>query len=244
VIKKSVTGEKVEQKAIDKKIKDLLSNNKTKKDVIYFNEVKKIPIHSVRVITGLDNNSMRAVRCNHDGEPITFVKLGNNHHIAIYKDKNEKYQEHLCNFWHAVERKKYNIPVIIENPDKIWDEILENPDSYPQDFLNKLPDPSWHLVLSFQANEMFVLGLSNEEFDQYFVDKNYAILSNHLYRVQKLSTNQYFFRKQNDTSSDLSSLYRKIEYLKQLSIQSLLKENPIKVRINYLGEIVDYKKTF
>jgi CRISPR-associated endonuclease Csn1 len=91
---------------------------------------------------------------------------------------------------------------------------------------------------------MFILGLSNEEFDQYINEKNYAIISNHLYRVQKLSTNQYFFRKQNDTSSDLSSLYRKIEYLKQLSIQSLLKENPIKVRINYLGEIVDYKKTF
>jgi CRISPR-associated endonuclease Csn1 len=244
VIKKSVNGEKVDQKAIDKKIKDLLSNNKTKKDVIYFNEVKKIPIHSVRVITGLDNNSMRAVRCNHDGEPITFVKLGNNHHIAIYKDKNEKYQEHLCNFWHAVERKKYNIPVIIEHPDKIWDQVLVNPDKYQQEFLNKLPDPSWHFVLSFQANEMFILGLSNEEFDQYINEKNYAIISNHLYRVQKLSTNQYFFRKQNDTSSDLSSLYRKIEYLKQLSIQSLLKENPIKVRINYLGEIVDYKKTF
>jgi len=187
---------------------------------------------------------MRAVRCNHDGEPITFVKLGNNHHIAIYKDKNEKYQEHLCNFWHAVERKKYNIPVIIEHPDKIWDQVLVNPDKYQQEFLNKLPDPSWHFVLSFQANEMFILGLSNEEFDQYINEKNYAIISNHLYRVQKLSTNQYFFRKQNDTSSDLSSLYRKIEYLKQLSIQSLLKENPIKVRINYLGEIVDYKKTF
>lgn len=244
VIKKSVNGEKVDQKAIDKKIKDLLSNNKTKKDVIYFNEVKKIPIHSVRVITGLDNNSMRAVRCNHDGEPITFVKLGNNHHIAIYKDKNEKYLEHLCDFWHAVERKKYKLPIIIEHPDKIWDHILEESDKYPQDFLNNLPDPSWDFVFSFQANEMFILGLSNEEFDQYINDNNYAILSNHLYRVQKLSTNQYFFRKQNDTSSDLSSLYRKIEYLKQLSIQSLLKENPIKVRINYLGEIVDYKKTF
>jgi len=244
VIKKSVQGDKVDQKAIDKKIKEILANSKNVKEEVYFNYAKHIPIRSVRVFTGLNESSMRPIRLNDKNEPITFVKLGNNHHIAIYQDKNEKYQEHLCDFWHAVERKKYNIPVIIENPDKIWDEILENPDSYPQDFLNKLPDPSWHLVLSFQANEMFVLGLSNEEFDQYFVDKNYAILSNHLYRVQKLSTNQYFFRKQNDTSSDLSSLYRKIEYLKQLSIQSLLKENPIKVRINYLGEIVDYKKTF
>jgi len=244
VIKKSVQGDKVDQKAIDKKIKEILTNSKNVKEEVYFNYAKHIPIRSVRVFTGLNESSMRPIRLNDKNEPITFVKLGNNHHIAIYQDKNEKYQEHLCDFWHAVERKKYNIPVIIENPDKIWDEILENPDSYPQDFLNKLPDPSWHLVLSFQANEMFVLGLSNEEFDQYFVDKNYAILSNHLYRVQKLSTNQYFFRKQNDTSSDLSSLYRKIEYLKQLSIQSLLKENPIKVRINYLGEIVDYKKTF
>lgn len=244
VIKKSVTEGKVEQKAIDKKIKEIISNSKNKKEEIYFNEVKKIPIHSVRVTTGLDNKSIRAIRYNANGEPITFVKTGNNHHVALYKDKNEKYQEHLCDFWHAVERKKYKLPIIIEHPDKIWDHILEESDKYPQDFLNNLPDPSWDFVFSFQANEMFILGLSNEEFDQYINDKNYAILSNHLYRVQKLSTNQYFFRKQNDTSSDLSSLYRKIEYLKQLSIQSLLKENPIKVRINYLGEIVDYKKTF
>jgi len=245
VIKKSVNGEKVDQKAIDKKIKDILSNSKTKKDVIYFNEVKKIPIHSVRVLTGLDNNSMRAIRCNHNGEPITFVKLGNNHHIALYKDKNEKYQEHLCNFWHAVERKKYNIPVIIEHPDKIWDQVLVNPDKYQQEFLNKLPDPSWHFVLSFQANEMFILGLSNEEFDQYINEKNYSILSNHLYRVQKVSSFYYMFRKHTDTSVDELDYLAKISMFKRISsINSLIKENPIKVRINYLGEIIDYKKTF
>ncbi|HOU83185.1 MAG TPA: hypothetical protein PLK62_08340, partial [Bacteroidales bacterium] len=202
VIKKSVQGDKVDQKAIDKKIKEILTNSKNVKEEVYFNYAKHIPIRSVRVFTGLNESSMRPIRLNDKNEPITFVKLGNNHHIAIYQDKNEKYQEHLCDFWHAVERKKYNIPVIIENPDKIWDEILENPDSYPQDFLNKLPDPSWHLVLSFQANEMFVLGLSNEEFDQYFVDKNYAILSNHLYRVQKISSSDYYFRKHIDTSTD------------------------------------------
>jgi len=199
----------------------------------------------VRVLTGLDNNSMRAIRCNHNGEPITFVKLGNNHHIALYKDKNEKYQEHLCNFWHAVERKKYNIPVIIEHPDKIWDQVLVNPDKYQQEFLNKLPDPSWHFVLSFQANEMFILGLSNEEFDQYINEKNYSILSNHLYRVQKVSSFYYMFRKHTDTSVDELDYLAKISMFKRISsINSLIKENPIKVRINYLGEIIDYKKTF
>ncbi len=245
VIKKSVTEGKVEQKAIDKKIKEIISNSKNKKEEIYFNEVKKIPIHSVRVTTGLDNKSIRAIRYNANGEPITFVKTGNNHHVALYKDKNEKYQEHLCDFWHAVERKKYKLPIIIEHPDKIWDHILEESDKYPQDFLNNLPDPSWDFVFSFQANEMFILGLSNEEFDQYINDKNYAILSNHLYRVQKISSSYYSFRKHIDTSVNEDDCYAKINMFKRLrSINALIKENPIKVRINYLGEIVDYKKIF
>ncbi|MDI6832856.1 MAG: type II CRISPR RNA-guided endonuclease Cas9 [Bacteroidales bacterium] len=245
VIKKPITEDKVEQKAIDKKIKEILSNRKNKKEEIYFNEVKKIPIHRVRVSTGLDNKSIRSIRYNANGEPITFVKPANNHHVALYKDKNEKYQEHLCNFWHAVERKKYNLPIIIEHPDKIWDHILEEPDKYPQDFLNNLPDPSWDFVFSFQANEMFILGLSNEEFDQYINDKNYAILSNHLYRVQKISSSYYSFRKHSDTSVDEFDCYAKINMFKRVrSINALIKENPIKVRINYLGEIVDYKKIF
>ncbi|MDD3756531.1 MAG: hypothetical protein PHD90_08840, partial [Bacteroidales bacterium] len=245
VIKKSVTEGKVDQKAIDKKIKEIISNSKNKKEEIYFNEVKKIPIHSVRVTTGLDNKSIRAIRYNANGEPITFVKTGNNHHVALYKDKNEKYQEHLCDFWHAVERKKYKLPIIIEHPDKIWDHILEESDKYPQDFLNNLPDPSWDFVFSFQANEMFILGLSNEEFDQYINDKNYAILSNHLYRVQKISSSYYSFRKHIDTSVNEDDCYAKINMFKRLrSINALIKENPIKVRINYLGEIVDYKKIF
>jgi hypothetical protein len=33
-------------------------------------------------------------------------------------------------------------------------------------------------------------------------------------------------------------------YKRISSMNTLIKENPIKVRINYLGEIVDYKKTF
>lgn len=244
VIKKSVTEGKVEQKAIDKKIKEIISNSKNKKEEIYFNEVKKIPIHSVRVTTGLDNKSIRAIRYNANGEPITFVKTGNNHHVALYKDKNEKYQEHLCDFWHAVERKKYKLPIIIEHPDKIWDHILEESDKYPQDFLNNLPDPSWDFVFSFQANEMFILGLSNEEFDQYINDKNYAILSNHLYRVQKISSSDYFFRKHIDTSVNVFDCYAKINMFKRVGTIALIKENPIKVRINYLGEIVDHKKIF
>jgi hypothetical protein len=52
VIKKSVKGDKVDQKAIDKKIREILSDSKNKKDEIYFNSIKKIPIRSVRVLTG------------------------------------------------------------------------------------------------------------------------------------------------------------------------------------------------
>jgi CRISPR-associated endonuclease Csn1 len=92
---------------------------------------------------------------------------------------------------------------------------------------------------------MFILGLSNEEFDQYFSEKNYAMLSKYLYRVQKVSSSDYYFRKHTDTTVEDSNVLKKINNYKRISsIGALIKENPIKVRINYVGEIVDYKKSF
>lgn len=115
-------------------------------------------IRSVRCRTGL--NATAPVRYNADGNPIAFVKPGNNHHVAIYEDKNGKLQEHVVTFWHAVERKKYGIPAIIVNPSEVWDNIT---DKMPESFQEQLPKAAdWRFKFSMQQNEMFVLGMAED----------------------------------------------------------------------------------
>ncbi|MCX7611325.1 MAG: type II CRISPR RNA-guided endonuclease Cas9, partial [Ignavibacterium sp.] len=74
---------------VDKKVKELVyqrleENNfnikEAFKNPLYFNEEKKIQIRTVRLLTGL--SSVVPVKRNNYGNPIGYVKPGNNHHIA------------------------------------------------------------------------------------------------------------------------------------------------------------------
>lgn len=38
------------------------------------------------------------VKYDKQGQPIGYAKKGNNHHVAIYKDKNGQYQEMVVSF--------------------------------------------------------------------------------------------------------------------------------------------------
>lgn len=219
---------------------------------IYLDAQMKIPVKRVRLYTKL--SALEPVRFNDCGEPVSFVKPANNHHIAIYRDRDGGLHEHVATFWHTVERKKYsklngiNIPTVITNPEAVWDTIMQLPEEQqlPEAFLEKLPDPSWTLELSLQQNEMFILGMDDETFDNAFANKDYAVLSKHLYRVQKLSPTYYVFRHHLETTVDDKYNGTKNEMLskkigKLISIQSLgalQSQNPHKVRINILGEIV------
>lgn len=231
---------------VDEKIKVLvkarfeLFGNKEKeafKTPLYFNEEKKIPIKTVRMFTGLSS----VVPVNKEG--LGFVKPGNNHHIAFYIDENGKKTEHGCTFWHAVERKKYNMPVIIQNPKELWDKIGLN--EFPQDFLDKLPKPNWIFVESLQQNEMFILGLNEEEFQNALLTNEKRLINQHLYRVQKISSNDYWFRHHLETSvaKDNNKDVEKVKqdtkrYYNIRSLGSFEVLNPKKVRINILGGIV------
>src|SRR6185437_5975451 len=93
--------------------KDLIKNP------IWLNKEKKIPIKSVRCYTGISQESIVPIKIKDESWEIEYekyMKPGNNHHIAIYKDENGKLVEHLVTFWHAVERKRYGLPVIIKEP--------------------------------------------------------------------------------------------------------------------------------
>lgn len=224
------------KEVIQKRLKEYNNNEKQAFSTpLYANEDEKIEIKSVRCFTGLA--AVAPVKYNENNDPIGFVKPGNNHHIAIYTDAEGKKQEHVVTFWHAVERKKYGIPVIIENPSEVWDSIMDK--DLPESFLNALPDATWTLDISMQQNEMFILGMSEEEWDDAIEANDYKALCNHLYKVQNISESTYRFCLATDTHYDLKVANKKDQrYLNIRSIPALYALNPHKVRISLLGDIL------
>lgn len=201
---------------------------------LYADADERIPIKSVRCYTGLAQ--VVPLKKDNSGREIGFVKPGNNHHIAIYKDSDGNWQESIVTFWDAVERKKYGIPVVVRNPVEVWDNIIDK--NVPEDLANGLPAPDWAFVMSMQQNEMFVLGMGDDEFNDAMAAKDYKALGEHLYRVQKVAKSDYFFRNQYETKLDDSknALAMK-KYYRTQSFNALLALNPRKVSISLLGEI-------
>lgn len=193
-------------------------------------------IRSVRCNTGL--NATVPVRYNEQGDPIAFVKPGNNHHVAIYEDDKGKWQEHIVTFWHAVERKKYGISTIITNPGEVWEQITEQ---MPESFQEQLPkSATWQFKFSMQQNEMFILGMEEELYQDAIRREDYALLSRYLYRVQKMSKGDYSFRHHLETTvDDISSIAKTMGKLKRLSLKSLNENNPHKVHVSVTGKITE-----
>jgi len=211
---------------------------------VWLNEEKRIPIKSVRCFTGL--SSVEAIYQNEQNEGISFVKPANNHHIAIYTDEHGAKHEHVVTFWHAVERKKLMLPVVIKNPKEIWDVALLNKTNYSEDFLSKLPNDSWVLNTSIQQNEMFVFNMSKDDIEGDLNKNNYKTISDNLYRVQKVSTGDYNFRHHLETKVDNKINGEKDEMvfiksgrlIRIRSADAFTKYAPNKVMLNNLGRII------
>lgn len=212
------------------------------KDPLY--SAEGMEIKSVRCYTSLSENGVVPVKYDEAGRPIGYAKKGNNHHIAIYQDKDGQYQEMVVSFWDAVERKRYGVSVVITNPHEVWDSLLHK--DLPQEFLAKLPNDNWQFVLSMQENEMFVLGLEDDEFNDVIERQDYAALNKHLYRVQKISHREYTFRYHTETKVD--DKYEGMENGRTTSISlgasipfksisALLAKFPHKVKVDLLGHI-------
>lgn len=231
---------------VDKKVRELVSQRlkafggKEKeafKDVLWFNEEKQIPILSVRCLTGL--SAVEPVKRNEFGREIGFAKPGSNHHVAIYKDVNGKYVQHLCTFWHAVERKKHGIPCVVKDSRIVWNDILTK--NLPSAVLEKLPSDNLKLEFSLQENEMFVLNLPDEEFNSARDRGDYALISRYLYVVWSVSKNKYWFRHHLETkNTELKKTPGAREsgrFIEVSSVDGFLKLIPKKIRLNHLGEI-------
>jgi len=198
------------------------------------------PIKTVRCFTGL--STVVPVKKDEQGNDIGFVKPGNNHHIAIYTDNEGKKQEHVCTFWHAVERKKYGIPVIINNTNEVWDKILLQAEgTYPESFLEKLPHANWTIELSMQQNEMFVLGMTKDDIESAILNNDYIHISDKLYLVWSLSEGDYWFKHHLETKgSDLKSATGAKDCKRYYRVQSgnaLYNLQPYKLKIDCLGNI-------
>lgn len=132
-----------------------------------------------------------------------YVEPGNNHHGLIYKDHNEDIKSVTVSFWEVVERMKQKEPVF------------------------KLPENGKEILSVFMSNNLFLLGLSGE------IDwNNQVLLSQHLYRVQKISHWYFSFRKHEASTLDFEA-----EALNIRSPKGWLSANPIVVRVDKLGKI-------
>ena len=163
--------------------------------------------------------------------------------MAIYRDEAGKYREQVVTLWNVVDRRRAGLPAIITDPRAVWDSVLQRTD-LPEPLLKSLPDVKWQFVLSLQQNEMFVLGMSDEDFRYAMDHHDYALLNKYLYRVQKVSKGDYFFRFHVETMVDDKydgktnmALSIRMGKLKRVSVKSLLSLNPYKVHLSVLGEI-------
>lgn len=150
----------------------------------------------------IKENSSGAVKLKE--EINQWVEPGNNFGVMIYLDQEGNYQEKIISFWEAVERKKQDSPIF------------------------QLPAGNQKLVATLQINDMFLLGLQADEINW----KDQTQLNRHLFRVQKLSSYYYTFRKNTAATLDFA-----LEEVRIQSFKSWHEKNPIKVKINILGKI-------
>ncbi|MGQ2175511.1 type II CRISPR RNA-guided endonuclease Cas9, partial [Ornithobacterium rhinotracheale] len=201
---------------------------------IWLNKEKGICIKRV-TITGVNNVETLHHKKDHLGKTITnkngkklvsdFVSTGNNHHIAIYRDKDGNLQDNVVSFFEAVERVNQGLPII----DKKFNQDL-----------------GWEFLFTMKQNEMFVF--PNDDFDINDIDlleeKNYHLISKHLYRVQTISkveannsfVRDFMFRHHLETNVSKVKELKDIAYKQVKSLNGL--EGIVKVRINHIGKIV------
>lgn len=208
------------------------------KDPIYFDKDKIRVVKYVRCKTGL--NAVRPLRYNDKNEPITYALPKNNHHVAIYRDKQGNAVESVCTFWDAVERTRHEIPCIIYNPKQVWEDIKRRKAS-GEDFspalTETLPKSDWTFVESLQQNEMFVMGMDRETLEQHIATGSYGSIGQHLYRVQTLSKNDYRFRLHTDSKTEENMNAKASKRFIRLRFQAFLKTEHRKVSLSIIGKL-------
>ena len=165
-----------------------------------------VPIKKVRMKESIG----RAERLKEDINQ--YVNPRNNHHVIIYNDEKGNLKEDVVTFWTVVERKRQKQTVF------------------------QLPADGTSIVTTLQINDMFLLGLKEEEIN--WENPDCEVLKNHLYRVQKLSSKFYEFRLSKEASiqNNFQPYYVRIQSFGE-GKTGWLSFNPIKVKISVSGKI-------
>lgn len=141
-----------------------------------------------------------------------WVNPRNNHHVLIYKDEKGNLKEEVVTFWTVVERKRNGYPAY------------------------QLPEDGKEIITTLHINDMFLLGLSEDEIN--WENPDYDLLREHLYRVQKLSSKFYEFRLNTEASIQKNSqpYYVRIQSFGE-GKTGWNTFNPLKVIVSVSGKI-------
>jgi CRISPR-associated endonuclease Csn1 len=239
-IRKEISPDLKIDKVIDKKIQNVLQerlkdyNNDPKKafldleaNPIWLNKEKGISIKRV-TITGISNALALHDKKDKEGnlildkdgkpQPVDFVNTGNNHHVAIYRDEKGNLQENVVSFFEATVRVSQGFPII----DK-----------------NYKSREGWEFLFSMKQNEYFVFPNAATGFNPNDVDlldsDNYYLISPNLFRVQKFTVKDYFFRHHLETNVEMNNFLKGITWLRH-GLNGIF--GIVKVRVNHIGQIV------
>lgn len=195
---------------------------------IWLNKEKGISIKKVTIAENFDLVALHDKKdfrgnkiLDKDGNtiPSDYVNLRNNHHIALYKGPDGNIVEKVVTFYEALDRVSSGFKAVDTN----WKK-----------------DEGFTFMFSMKINEMFVFPNPATGFDPKEIDltdnRNYAQISPNLYRVQKLSSSDYWFRHHLETTLDDNLSLKNITWKRITSLNSM--NGAIKVRINHIGEIV------
>lgn len=245
-IRKDVTPENLKdvktiEKVLDKAVKKILLKRLAEfggdpkkafsdldKNPIWLNEAKGISIKRV-TISGVKNAEALHHKKSHLGNdildengkqiPSSFVSTGNNHHVAIYRDAEGNLQERVVSLFDAIQLVNAGEPVI----DKAFNRGI-----------------GWQFLFTMKQNEMFVFPNEKTGFDPKETDlldpRNRKLISQNLFRVQKIASKNYFFRHHLETTVEERKELRDVAYKPQLGLNAI--KNIVKIRINHLGQIV------
>ena len=246
-IRKEITPKLNVKEVVDRRIRTLLEErlalygqdakkafSNLGENPIWLNQEKGISVKRVTIIDKSDVVSIHEKRdvdgrLMHDEHgrtiPCDYVQTQNNHHVAIFCDAEGNLQEHIETFFDVVERVRQQ---------RIEGRAVEVIDK------NYKCDEGWRFLFSMKINEYFVFPDEKTGFDPRSVDlmdpANYALVSPHLFRVQKLSSKYYVFRHHLETTVEDTKALKDVTWKRINTLEKL--KNIVKVRVNHIGQIV------
>ena len=174
---------------VDPRLRELITQRKqgstteAKGAPLYLDAEKKQEVRSVRCYAAKLSTDKAIPLCfDEQGKAITFAKSGSNHHVVHYLDAAGKTHPMILSAWDVIERVRYGLPTIITDYTQVPQDL-----ELPVSVRDKLPQAEWKCIAVLLRNEMFLLGLSDEEITQAITRADYTLLSKHLYQLRTIS---------------------------------------------------------